>query len=117
MNSFLSNLHRSLARRSSSTSGPGWTAKARSGTASRAGAVEGRGQGEAERPHQVGLLLRRHRLGIDAPLPRELRQRDGAVESNGDPPQPLLQYLGRREQRLGVLFLLLAAEQFALVAG
>ena len=76
------------------------------------GTVDPGGDAQAQRPALLGSV----RLRIDPALLEYAAQRDGVVETDGDPAEPAAQHLGRGEERASVLLLLLAAEQFLLIA-
>ena len=82
----------------------------------RRGRVDARGDAQAELLDDLLLFLARAGLGIDAALAEESRQRDGLVDPDGDAPIAAAQDAGRSQQRFCVFLLLLAAEQFVLVA-
>src|SRR3954447_24800728 len=71
--------------------------------------VDSGGDPEPERADERAALLRGVVPGIDPPLLEHPPQRDGIVESDGDPAEPAAQHLGGGEERPRVLLLLLAA--------
>ena len=82
----------------------------------RRGAIDPRGDPQAQSAHEGAALVIGVVLRIDAALREQPREGDRLIHADGDASQAAAQHLGRGKQRLGVFLLLLAAEELVLVA-